>query len=128
MAPIGIFCARQKAKPENDNGRGKYRQRTIGQRLTRPENDIKHSGKTQQTRLNKQDSTLLAGKRDIRLDVPFSFYALVMMMVVMVMMVVVMPSMMMMMMVVVTELDRNLSQSGRPRSLRLSHPRIVRLQ
>ena len=47
-----------------------------------------------------------------------------MVMVVMVMMVVVvMPAMMM-----VTELDRNLSQSGFLRPLRLSQPRVVRLQ
>jgi hypothetical protein len=51
-----------------------------------------------------------------------------MVMVVMVMvMVVVMPAMMMVVMMV-TELDRNLSQSRFLRPLRLSQPRIVRLQ
>ena len=49
-----------------------------------------------------------------------------MVMVVMVMMVVVMPAMMVVMMV--TELDRNLSQSGFLRPLRLSQPRVVRVQ
>jgi len=53
-----------------------------------------------------------------------------MMMVVMMMMVVVMmmPPMMMMVVMMVTELDRNLGQSGPLRSLRLSQPRIVGLQ
>jgi len=51
-----------------------------------------------------------------------------MMMVVMMMVVVVMPPMMMMVVMMVTELDRNLGQSGPLRSLRLSQPRIVGLQ
>ena len=51
-----------------------------------------------------------------------------MVMVVMVMVVVVMMPAMMMVVMVMTELDRNLSQSGFLRPLRLSQPRIVRLQ
>jgi hypothetical protein len=50
------------------------------------------------------------------------------MMMVVMMMVVVMPPMMMMVVMMVTELDRNLGQSGPLRSLRLSQPRIVGLQ
>jgi hypothetical protein len=50
-----------------------------------------------------------------------------MMVVMMMMMMVVMPPMMMVVMMV-TELDRNLGQSGPLRSLRLSQPRIVGLQ
>jgi hypothetical protein len=51
-----------------------------------------------------------------------------MMMVVMVMMMVVVMPPMMMVVMMVTELDRNLGQSGPLRSLRLSQPRIVGLQ
>jgi hypothetical protein len=51
-----------------------------------------------------------------------------MMMVVMVMMMVVVMPPMMMVVMMVTELDRNLGQSGPLRSLRLSRPRIVGLQ
>jgi hypothetical protein len=64
MVPIGIFCARQKAKPENHNSQGKYRQRTIGQRLTRPENDIKRQ-------IEKQDGWQEKG--DIRLGPLFPY-------------------------------------------------------
>jgi hypothetical protein len=51
----------------------------------------------------------------------------VMMVVVMMMVMVVMISAMMMV-VMMTDLDRNLSQSGPLRSLRFSQPRIIRLQ
>jgi hypothetical protein len=51
-----------------------------------------------------------------------------MMMVVVMMMVMVVMISAMMMVVMMTDLDRNLSQSGPLRSLRFSQPRIIRLQ
>jgi hypothetical protein len=50
------------------------------------------------------------------------------MMVVVMMMVMVVMISAMMMVVMMTDLDRNLSQSGPLRSLRFSQPRIIRLQ
>jgi hypothetical protein len=91
----------------------------MGQRLTRPKNDFNQ---------RRYEAIRLAGKRGHPTGSPFSLRALVMMVVmVMVMMVVVMPPVMMVVMMV-TELDRNLGQSGPLRSLRLRQPRIVGLQ